>query len=144
MQAESTCLFPTLSKSRTKSPALGVSTSPYVSPYIPYPTSFSQSHYERDIRYTNTKCLMNDLSSLCYFSALSLTQVIKNCRVLASALQSRGNKLVLDGINNRLLLWDLRPRNIDGARFERIGELCEITLNKTTYPKDKSALVPEE
>ena len=68
--------------------------------------------------------------------------MIKNCKVLASALQSRGNKLVSDGTDNHLLLWDLRPRNIDGARFERVGELCEITLNKNTCPGDKSALVP--
>ena len=62
--------------------------------------------------------------------------------MLASALQSRSNKLVSDATDNHVLLWDLRPRNIDGARFERVGELCEITLDKSTCPRDKSTLIP--
>ena len=62
--------------------------------------------------------------------------------MLALALQSRSIKLVSDGTDSHVLLWDLRQRNIDGTRFERVGELCEITLDKNTYPGDKSALVP--
>ena len=36
---------------------------------------------------------------------------------------------------------DLRPKT-DGARAERIMELCSITANKNTCPGDKSALNP--
>ena len=68
--------------------------------------------------------------------------MIKNCKMLALALQSRGIKLVSDGTDSHVLLWELRPRNIDGARFERVGELCEITLDRNTCPGDKSTLVP--
>lgn len=69
-------------------------------------------------------------------------QVLSNCQALASALQKKGNKLVSDGTENHLLLWDLRPRGADGARVERVSELCEITLNKNTCPGDKSAMFP--
>lgn len=37
---------------------------------------------------------------------------------------------------------DLRPKGVDGARAERIMELCNLHCNKNTVPGDKSALVP--
>ena len=46
------------------------------------------------------------------------------------------------GTDNHLVLLDLRPKKIDGARTERVCELCSITVNKNTCPGDKSALVP--
>ncbi len=45
------------------------------------------------------------------------------------------------GTDNHLVLVDLRPKT-DGARAERIMELCSITANKNTCPGDKSALNP--
>lgn len=46
------------------------------------------------------------------------------------------------GTDNHLVLVDLRPRGMDGARAERVLELVSITANKNTCPGDKSALTP--
>lgn len=46
------------------------------------------------------------------------------------------------GTDNHLVLLDLRPQSLDGARVEKICELCNITVNKNTCPGDKSALNP--
>ena len=46
------------------------------------------------------------------------------------------------GTDNHLVLLDLRPRGIDGARVERVCELALITVNKNTCPGDKSAMIP--
>merc|ERR1719305_812918 len=69
------------------------------------------------------------------------TQVKKNCTVLGETLVSLGYKLVTGGTDLHLLLVDLRPHKIDGARVERVLELCHIALNKNTVPGDKSALL---
>jgi len=37
---------------------------------------------------------------------------------------------------------DLRQKGLDGARVERVCELCNITVNKNTCPGDKSAFNP--
>jgi len=37
---------------------------------------------------------------------------------------------------------DLRQKGLDGARVERVCELCNITVNKNTLPGDKSAFNP--
>lgn len=36
-------------------------------------------------------------------------QVVANCRALGRALAAHGYKLVTDGTDNHLVLWDLRP-----------------------------------
>lgn len=46
------------------------------------------------------------------------------------------------GTDNHLVLVDLRPIGIDGARAERVLELASITANKNTCPGDTSALTP--
>ncbi|CAK9323601.1 unnamed protein product [Citrullus colocynthis] len=69
-------------------------------------------------------------------------KVISNCRALASRLVELGYKLVSGGSDNHLVLVDLRPLGIDGARVEKILDMASITLNKNSVPGDKSALVP--
>ncbi|XP_078661050.1 serine hydroxymethyltransferase, mitochondrial-like [Branchiostoma floridae x Branchiostoma belcheri] len=69
-------------------------------------------------------------------------QVMSNTKAMADALMSKGYKLVSDGTDNHLVLVDLRPKGIDGARVERVCELASITCNKNTCPGDKSALTP--
>eukprot|EP00794_Sanderia_malayensis_P002993 gene2993-3451_t len=69
-------------------------------------------------------------------------QVVKNAQFLAEQLMARGYKLVADGTDNHLVLVDLRPKNIDGARVERVLDLALISLNKNTCPGDKSAFTP--
>lgn len=69
-------------------------------------------------------------------------QTVANSRAMAEALVKRGFTLVSGGTDNHLVLCDLRPKGIDGARAERVCELCAITVNKNTCPGDKSAMVP--
>lgn len=69
-------------------------------------------------------------------------QVVANAKAFASSLLSHGIELVSGGTDNHLLLLDLRPKNIDGARVERVLELVNIAANKNTVPGDRSALVP--
>ncbi|KAL0323773.1 UNVERIFIED_CONTAM: Serine hydroxymethyltransferase 3, chloroplastic [Sesamum calycinum] len=66
----------------------------------------------------------------------------QNKRALASRLMDLGYKLVSGGSDNHLVLVDLRPLGIDGARVEKILDMASITLNKNSVPGDKSALVP--
>ncbi|KAI4902099.1 hypothetical protein NFI96_013172, partial [Prochilodus magdalenae] len=69
-------------------------------------------------------------------------QVMKNAKAMASALLKKGYTLVSGGTDNHLVLVDLRPQGMDGARAERVLELVSITANKNTCPGDKSALTP--
>lgn len=69
-------------------------------------------------------------------------QVVSNCRALARRLIELGYKLVSGGSDNHLVLVDLRPLGIDGARAEKILDMASITLNKNSVAGDKSALVP--
>jgi len=69
-------------------------------------------------------------------------QVLENCQTLANEFIKRGYKLVSGGTDNHLILIDLKPRGVDGARVERILELCNVALNKNTVPGDRSAMVP--
>nr|XP_005986325.1 PREDICTED: serine hydroxymethyltransferase, mitochondrial isoform X2 [Latimeria chalumnae] len=69
-------------------------------------------------------------------------QVLKNAKAMAASLNKKGFTLVSGGTDNHLVLVDLRPKGIDGARAERVLELVSITANKNTCPGDKSALTP--
>ncbi|XP_060929924.1 serine hydroxymethyltransferase, mitochondrial-like isoform X2 [Limanda limanda] len=71
-----------------------------------------------------------------------ISQVLLNSKAMADALLKRGYTLVSGGTDNHLVLVDLRPRGMDGARAERVLELVSITANKNTCPGDKSALTP--
>ena len=69
-------------------------------------------------------------------------QVIKNCAAMANRLMELGYTLVSGGTDNHLILCDLRPKGVDGARVEKILDLSHITLNKNSVPGDTSALIP--
>jgi len=69
-------------------------------------------------------------------------QVLNNCQSLCKRLQELGYKIVSGGTENHLLLIDLKDKEIDGARVERVLELSSIAVNKNTVPGDRSALVP--
>ncbi len=71
-----------------------------------------------------------------------IKQVKRNAKVLADELMRRGYKLVTDGTDNHLILWDLRPVGLTGSKMEKICDFCHITLNKNTVYGDKSALTP--
>ncbi|KAI0842342.1 serine hydroxymethyltransferase [Hypoxylon sp. FL0890] len=75
-------------------------------------------------------------------------QVLANAQALAKRLgESKSNgglgyKLVSGGTDNHLVLVDLKPQGVDGARVERVLELVGVASNKNTVPGDKSAMIP--
>ena len=69
-------------------------------------------------------------------------QVVANCQALADRLLELGHTLVSGGTDNHLILVDLKPKGVDGARVEKVLDLAHITLNKNSVPGDKSAVVP--
>eukprot|EP00237_Pycnococcus_provasolii_P010810 CAMPEP_0198713012 /NCGR_PEP_ID=MMETSP1471-20131121/4624_1 /TAXON_ID=41880 /ORGANISM="Pycnococcus provasolii, Strain RCC733" /LENGTH=496 /DNA_ID=CAMNT_0044473025 /DNA_START=33 /DNA_END=1523 /DNA_ORIENTATION=- len=69
-------------------------------------------------------------------------QVVKNAKAMAAELTNLGYKLVSGGTDNHLLLVDLRPMDVDGARTEYILDAASVTLNKNSVPGDKSAVIP--
>ncbi|KAL8685118.1 MAG: hypothetical protein Q9218_007970, partial [Villophora microphyllina] len=74
--------------------------------------------------------------------------VLKNAKALADRLGKSkekgglGYNVVSGGTDNHLVLIDLKDRNIDGARVERVLELVGVASNKNTVPGDKSAMKP--
>jgi len=69
-------------------------------------------------------------------------QVIKNAKSLETTFKGMGYKLVSGGTDTHMVLVDLRPNGVDGARVEFVLELVNITCNKNAVPGDKSALTP--
>ncbi|KAJ3137961.1 Serine hydroxymethyltransferase 2 [Geranomyces variabilis] len=69
-------------------------------------------------------------------------QVKLNASALAEALKSKGYKIVTDGTDNHLVLWDLRPNKLTGSKMEKICDYLNITVNKNAVHGDSSALVP--
>tara|TARA_Y100000389_G_C17465186_1_gene524854 strand:+ start:14 stop:709 length:696 start_codon:yes stop_codon:yes gene_type:complete len=71
-----------------------------------------------------------------------IQQVKLNAQTLAVYLISKEYKLVTNGTDNHLILWDLRPLGISGNKMEKVCELCNVSVNKNTILGDKSALSP--
>ncbi|KAH8724626.1 serine hydroxymethyltransferase [Phaeosphaeriaceae sp. PMI808] len=69
-------------------------------------------------------------------------QVIKNAKALEVAFKELGFTLVTNGTDNHMVLLDLKPFALDGARVEAVLEQVNIACNKNTTPGDKSALTP--
>ena len=58
-------------------------------------------------------------------------RVLNNSSKFAQTLLAKNYKLVGGGTENHLVLVDLKKsRNLDGARVERVLELCNIAANK--------------
>lgn len=69
-------------------------------------------------------------------------QVLSNCQTLADGLMALGYTLVTGGTENHLILLDLRPQKLNGARAIEVLERVHISANKNTCPGDKNALIP--
>lgn len=69
-------------------------------------------------------------------------QVITNAQYLASALQKYGFDIVTNGTDNHIVLVNLKSKGITGSKFEKIAELCNVSVNKNTIATDKSAFNP--
>jgi glycine hydroxymethyltransferase len=57
-------------------------------------------------------------------------------------LTDKGYKIVTDGTDNHLVLWDLRPLKLTGSKMEKLCDAVSITLNKNAVHGDVSALTP--
>ena len=68
--------------------------------------------------------------------------VLKNAKALEVEFKNLGYKLVSDGTDSHMVLLDLRPKALDGARVEAVLEQINIACNKNSVPGDKSALTP--
>ncbi|KAL6177015.1 hypothetical protein ACLB2K_053647 [Fragaria x ananassa] len=71
-----------------------------------------------------------------------MKQVKKNAQSLANALLRRKCRLVTGGTDNHLLLWDLTALGITGKNYEKVCEICHITLNKSAIFGDNGAFSP--
>jgi glycine hydroxymethyltransferase len=63
-------------------------------------------------------------------------QIVKNAKVLADRLMTKGYNLVTGGTDNHLLLIDLTNKEIKGADAEKALGMAGITVNKNTVPFD--------
>ena len=69
-------------------------------------------------------------------------QVVKNAKVMASTLISRGYNIVSGGTDNHLMLIDLSSKNVSGKQAENALVKADITCNKNMVPfDDKSPFV---
>ncbi|XP_024930845.3 serine hydroxymethyltransferase 7 [Ziziphus jujuba] len=69
-----------------------------------------------------------------------MQQVKRNAQALASALLRRKCRLVTGGTDNHLLLWDLTAFGLTGKNFEKVCEMCQITLNICAIFGDTGAI----
>jgi hypothetical protein len=64
----------------------------------------------------------NRLQTLLSFRNFNLCRYDKtNAAALAGALMEKGYKLVTDGTDNHLILWDLRPCGLTGGALCKLG-----------------------
>jgi glycine hydroxymethyltransferase len=68
--------------------------------------------------------------------------VISNARLLSDTLEAHNFDVVTGGTDNHLLVVNLHNKGISGAKFERIAELCNVSVNKNTIATDRSAISP--
>ncbi|CAG7865011.1 unnamed protein product [Brassica rapa] len=71
-----------------------------------------------------------------------MRQVKKNAKALASALISKNCKLVTNGTDNHLMLWDLTPLGLTGKVYEKVCEMCHITVNKVAIFSENGVISP--
>mmetsp|Transcript_105885 Transcript_105885/g.296402 ORF Transcript_105885/g.296402 Transcript_105885/m.296402 type:complete len:522 (+) Transcript_105885:109-1674(+) len=69
-------------------------------------------------------------------------QVIANAKALGEGLQRRGHELATGGTDNHLILWDVRPLGLTGAKVDKVLEEVSITANKNSLHGDVSAINP--
>ncbi|KAM9988986.1 hypothetical protein ACTFIY_005026 [Dictyostelium cf. discoideum] len=69
-------------------------------------------------------------------------QVKKNAAAIGNALMNKGYKLVTNGTDNHLILWDLRPKELTGNKFEKAADIANITVNKNAVHGDTNAISP--
>jgi glycine hydroxymethyltransferase len=68
--------------------------------------------------------------------------IIANAKALGKGLEKRGHKLATGGTDNHLILWDVRPLGLTGAKVDMVLERVGISANKNSLPGDVSAVNP--
>jgi len=69
-------------------------------------------------------------------------QLKKNAVTLGSELQRHGYSIVTNGTDNHIVLWDVRPQDMTGAKLEKLFEFVSISVNKNAVYGDTSGLNP--
>lgn len=69
-------------------------------------------------------------------------QVVKNAQLLSNELKKYGFEIITGGTDNHIVLVNLKSKNISGSKFEKLAEMCNVSVNKNTIATDKSALNP--
>eukprot|EP00823_Brevimastigomonas_motovehiculus_P009180 TRINITY_DN8844_c0_g1_i1.p1 TRINITY_DN8844_c0_g1~~TRINITY_DN8844_c0_g1_i1.p1 ORF type:complete len:481 (+),score=131.39 TRINITY_DN8844_c0_g1_i1:34-1476(+) len=70
-------------------------------------------------------------------------QIKLNCATLAEELMNKGHKLISNGTDNHLILWDVKHSvGISGGKVESTCDCCSLTVNKNTLFFDTSAFNP--
>lgn len=69
-------------------------------------------------------------------------QTIKNSKQLAQSLWEYDFDVVTNGTDNHIVLVNLSRQGISGNKFEKIAEMCNVSVNKNTIATDKSAFSP--
>jgi glycine hydroxymethyltransferase len=63
-------------------------------------------------------------------------KVIENAKIMATVIMKRGYRVVSDGTDNHLFLWDLIEKGITGKAVEAALGRANITVNKNAVPND--------
>lgn len=61
---------------------------------------------------------------------------------MAESLKQAGEKLITDGTDTHLLMWDVRPHGLTGSKVDKVLDLMHITTNKNSIVGDQSAMNP--
>ncbi|PKM92810.1 MAG: serine hydroxymethyltransferase [Elusimicrobia bacterium HGW-Elusimicrobia-4] len=64
------------------------------------------------------------------------SQILKNAKELATALQKNGFQIVSGGTDSHLMLVDLTPMKLTGLEVEKVLDSAGITINKNSIPYD--------
>lgn len=68
--------------------------------------------------------------------------VIKNAQYLADQLKKYGFEIITDGTDNHIVLVNIKEIGLTGSKYEKLAELCNVSVNKNMIATDKSALSP--
>ncbi len=66
-------------------------------------------------------------------------QIVKNAKVLASAMAARGWRIVSGGTDNHLMLVDVTVKGFNGKQVQELLDKVKITVNKNMIPFDKES-----
>lgn len=69
-------------------------------------------------------------------------QVVKNSKAMAEAMLAKGWTLASGGTDNHLILWNVKPLDLTGAKVEAVLEKMLIYANKNSISGDASPINP--